>query len=108
MPYPLTNKGAAMRAGTLRAMVGVALSLTLVSAVNAASEFTFQIPAGWVNLQARLQDPNFIADQYPQSVLGEAASGKYAVYAVDPKSVTADGATASFNAIEQPVTGRVT
>ena len=93
-----------MRAGTLRVMVGVVMFLTLVPAIHAASEFTFQIPRGWVNLL----DPSFIADKIPQSLMQEATSGKYAVYAVDPEAVTPDGAAASFNAIEQPVTGRVT
>jgi len=93
-----------MRVVTLRVMVGVALFLTLAPAIHAASEFTFRIPRGWVNLL----DPNFIANKIPQSVMQEAMSGQYAVYAVDPEAVTADGAAASFNAIEQPVTGRVT
>ncbi|MGZ8833985.1 MAG: hypothetical protein ACXW19_12405 [Thermoanaerobaculia bacterium] len=93
-----------MRVANLRVMVGVALFLALAPAIHAASEFTFQIPKGWVNLR----DPNVIANKIPQSVMQEAMSGKYVVYAVDLEAVTADGAAASFNAIEQPVTGRVT
>jgi hypothetical protein len=88
-------------------MLGVAF-VTLAPAIYAASEFTFQIPTGWVNLIEKLHDPNFIADKYPQTLLSEAVSGKYTVYAVDPKAVTAEGAFASFNVIEQKATGRVT
>ncbi|MGZ8830483.1 MAG: hypothetical protein ACXW2Q_08910, partial [Thermoanaerobaculia bacterium] len=79
-----------MRVANLRVMVGVALFLALAPAIHAASEFTFQIPKGWVNLL----DPNFIANKIPQSVMQEAMSGKYVVYAVDPEAVTADGADA--------------
>jgi len=52
--------------------------------------------------------PGFIADNVPQSVMAQVASGKYAVFAIDPSRATRQSAPVSLNVVETTPTGRVT
>jgi hypothetical protein len=81
----------------------LALCLLLAPAAFAASDFTYRIPDGWIDLADRSESTEGI----PPFVVQEARSGKYIHYAVDPRMVTAQGAQVSFNALEQPGTGRM-
>ncbi|HEV7923237.1 MAG TPA: hypothetical protein VGR02_20840 [Thermoanaerobaculia bacterium] len=85
-------------------IVVVALGRAMVPAAFAASELTYQIPDGWIDLT----DPYASTDNIPPFVVQEARSGKYLHYAVDPRMVTAQGAQVSFNALEQAGSGRLT
>ena len=85
------------------ALLIAVLPLAALSA-RADSEFHYKIPDGWVDLRSS----NTIADNIPQSVVAEAASGKYAVYAVDPARATRQGCPVSVNVVEGTPTGRVT
>jgi hypothetical protein len=93
-----------MQRATLPVTLGLALFLALAPTGHAESEFQFHMPPGWVNLM----DPTFVANNVPQNLMHEALSGKYLMYAIDPESVTAVGANASLNVIENPQTGRIT
>ena len=86
-----------------------ALRLLLLLAVpalsaRAESEFQYRIPDGWANVLS----PNFIADNVPQRVMTQAASGKFALYAIDPERATRESVPVSLNVVEMPSTGTVT
>jgi hypothetical protein len=87
-----------------KAIVLFALCLSLVPAAWAAGDFTYKIPDGWINVT----DPAAPTDDIPQFVVQEGRSGKYALYAVDPRMTSAQGSLVSFNVIEQAGSGRVT
>ena len=71
---------------------------------RAASEFQYKIPDGWADVMS----PTFIADNVPQTVMSNAASGKFALFAVDPKRATRQSAPVSLNVVEMGSTGTVT
>lgn len=79
------------------------LALT-ASAARAANEFHYKIPDGWADVMS----PNFVADNVPQTVMSEAAKGKYALYALDPARATRESVPVSFNVVEGSSTGKVT
>lgn len=78
------------------------LALPALSA-RAESEFQYKVPDGWANL---VSSPSSV-DNVPQTVKTDAASGKYAVWAVDPTRSTQQGVPVSLNVIEGAVTGTV-
>lgn len=52
--------------------------------------------------------PGFNKDTVPTTVVANAASGKFAAFAVDPTRATRQSAPVSFNAVEMGTTGKVT
>ncbi|HKO58716.1 MAG TPA: hypothetical protein VJ276_22815 [Thermoanaerobaculia bacterium] len=87
-----------------KAIVLAVLCLILASAAHGASEFTYEIPDGWINVT----DRGAPTVDIPDFVVREGRSGKYVLYAVDPRMTSAQGSLVSFNAIEQAGSGRVT
>jgi hypothetical protein len=72
--------------------------------VRADSEFHYKIPDGWTNVMS----PGFIPDNVPTTVVANAASGKYALFAIDPTRASRQSAPVSFNVVEMAATGTVT
>jgi hypothetical protein len=95
------------QAGVMRApslvllLAGTAFAIGLAPGANAASEFQYSIPSGWLDLR---EPANRKVDNIPPKLLEDAASGGFAVVAVEPQG----SAGAVFNAVEAPSTGRIT
>ncbi|MDQ6800965.1 MAG: hypothetical protein M3041_09030 [Acidobacteriota bacterium] len=71
---------------------------------GAKSEFHYKIPDGWADVLS----PSFVADYVPQSLMTEAASGNFAVYAVDPQRATRESAPVWFTVVEVAPTAKLT
>src|SRR5438552_4483275 len=82
------------------------LLLLVVPALTAHADdaLHYRIPDGWADVMS----PTFIADNVPQTVITNAASGKYALFAIDPKRATRQSAPVSLNVVEMASTGMVT
>ncbi len=81
----------------------IATAACLVTPAAAAqSEFHFTLPPGWRDLSP---GTSLLADGIPQDVMAQAVSGRYVAFAVDPGD--SYRVKASFNAIENPTTGRI-
>ena len=52
--------------------------------------------------------PGFVANNVPQSVVNEGASGKYALFAIDPSRASRVSAPVSLNVVEIKSSGRIT
>ena len=94
-----------------RIPAGILLAIGLAAQAHADSEFEYSIPSGWrdlrtdvVNAGARYKN----IENVPPSLLEAAASGQYAVLAIEPVGTTRERAGAVFNAVERPPVGRVT
>lgn len=94
-----------------RVPAGIFLAIGLATQANADSEFDYSIPTGWRNLRAEVV---YAGARYknienvPPNLLEAAASGQYAVLAIEPKGTTRERVGAVFNAVERPSVGRVT
>lgn len=90
-------------------LVGVCLAMGLATPANAAGEFQYTIPAGWLDLRAAITVAGLKdTSNVPQRLLQDAAGGRFAVVAVDPVGTTRERAGATFNAVEMQGAGRVT
>jgi len=87
-----------------RARWGAAAALLALAAQAQAGEFTYILPPGWYDITngAPRNEP------IPAFVLQDAASGRYARVAIDPKGTTLEKVGATFNAVESPTTGHLT
>jgi hypothetical protein len=85
-------------------LAGIVLAAGIATCAG-AGEFQYSIPAGWRDVLKSSQDASGI----PQRMLTEAATGRFAVYAVDPSNTTPDKPGSTFNAVETPgPVGRIT
>jgi hypothetical protein len=82
----------------------IALLGFLVATAVAGEPLRYRIPPGWLDLA----DSSVDVSAYPANTVREARSGKYRIYAIDPSSVTPQGAAALMNVIELDSTGRMT
>jgi hypothetical protein len=77
--------------------------LALAVPARAASDFHFTLPPGWRDIGPGSQ---MLADNVPQAVMAEVATGRYLAFFVEPRDY--DRVNASFNAMSNPDTGRIT
>jgi hypothetical protein len=94
-----------------RIPVGIFFAIGLAMQANADSEFEYSIPTGWRDLRADVVNAGARyknIEKVPPSLLEAAASGQYAVLAIEPMGTTRERAGAVFNAVERPPVGRVT
>jgi hypothetical protein len=87
-----------------RTAILAALWACVTSTALAAEDFHFSIPSGWQTVAGE----NIDAHDVPPAVSQEAMSGKYVLYAVDPRGETQDTVGATFAVVEVPSIGRIT
>ncbi len=79
--------------------------IMLFATSRPGGEFQYRLPDGWRDLRKTRSQP---ASDLPQQVMADAASGRFAFMAVDPRNTRYDRLGSTFNAVETTTTGRVT